>query len=64
MAGRPDAARGFRRGPAREGRRPKEIQAWLGHHAASFTLHTHVGRARDLPDPDALGPDCLARPRR
>ncbi len=29
---------------ARAGRRPEEIAAWLGHHAASFSLDTYVGR--------------------
>ena len=29
---------------ARAGRRPEEIATWLGHHAASFSLDTYVGR--------------------
>jgi integrase len=35
--------------------------AWLGHHSPSFTLDRYIGSPRDLPDPDALGLDFLAR---
>jgi integrase len=42
---------------ARAGRRPEEIQAWLGHHAASFSLDVYVGK----PKPESLiGVDLLA----
>jgi len=40
---------------ARQGLRAEEIQGWLGHHAASFTQDTYIGRPKSLPDPDALG---------
>jgi integrase len=45
---------------ARKGLRAEEIQAWLGHHAASFTQDSYIGRPKDLPDPNALGLDTLA----
>jgi integrase len=36
----------------RRGLNPKQVQAWLGHHAASFTLDTYVHLLDDdLPDP-------------
>lgn len=44
---------------ARKGLRPEEIQGWLGHHAASFTQDTYLGRPSRLPDVDALGFDPL-----
>lgn len=28
--------------PLRAGKNPKQVQAWLGHHAASFTMDTYV----------------------
>jgi len=47
---------------ARRGLRAEEIQGWLGHHAASFTQDTYIGRPKSLPDPDALRLDALAIP--
>jgi integrase len=44
---------------ARKGLRAEEIQGWLGHHAASFTQDTYIGRPRALPDPDLLDLDAL-----
>jgi integrase len=36
----------------RHGLNPKQVQAWLGHHAASFTLDTYIHLLDDdLPDP-------------
>lgn len=36
----------------RRGLNPKQVQAWLGHHAASFTLDTYIHLLDDdLPDP-------------
>jgi integrase len=42
---------------ARNGRPTHEIREWLGHHSASFTQDTYIGRQAALPDPDALGLD-------
>jgi len=42
----------------REGLNAKQVQAWLGHHSASFTLDRVHLLADDLPEPtgfDALG---------
>jgi len=44
---------------ARKGLRPEEIQAWLGHHAASFTQDTYIGRPSQPPDVERLGLDLL-----
>ena len=39
----------------RRGLNPKQVQAWLGHHAASFTLDTYIHLLDDdLPDPAFL----------
>jgi hypothetical protein len=37
----------------RRGLNPKQVQAWLGHHSAVFTLATYVHLlSDDLPSPD------------
>jgi integrase len=39
----------------RRGVNPKQVQAWLGHHSAAFTLATYVHLLPDdLPSPDFL----------
>ena len=39
----------------RRGLNPKQVQAWLGHHSAGFTLATYVHLLPDdLPSPDFL----------
>ena len=39
----------------RHGLNAKQVQGWLGHHAASFTMDTYVHLLPDdLPDPDFL----------
>jgi integrase len=45
---------------ARKGLRAEEIQAWLGHHAASFTQDVYIGRPKVMPDPDLLQLDALS----
>jgi integrase len=40
----------------REGRNPKQVQAWLGHHAASFTMDTYVHL---LPDDVGEAPEAF-----
>jgi integrase len=39
----------------RRGLNPKQVQAWLGHHAASFTLDVYIHLLDDdLPDPSPV----------
>lgn len=43
----------------RAGKNPKQVQAWLGHHSASFTLDTYVHL---LPDDIGDAPESFAAP--
>lgn len=46
---------------ARQGYRAEEIAAWLGHHSASFSLDTYIGRPTEPPEVEGRGLDLLAR---